>query len=122
LIGRFPIADISPVVFFGGEFFPVNAIPGESIAVAATVIHEGHACCRVEAILLDQVGKEIDRVTLREKWAGSDHYEGSVTAPTQGDYTFYFEAFDDPYHTWQHDCEIKISATLIRNSAVKWAL
>jgi starch synthase (maltosyl-transferring) len=112
LIGRFPIADISPVVFFGGEFFPVKAIPGESIAVAATVIHEGHACCRVEAILLDQVGKEIDRVTLREKWAGSDHYEGSVTAPTQGDYTFYFEAFDDPYHTWQHDCEIKISANI----------
>jgi starch synthase (maltosyl-transferring) len=112
LIGHFPVADVSPVVFFGGEFFPVKAIPGESIAIAATVIHEGHAYFGVEAILIDEVGQEIDRVTLREKWAGSDHYEGSFIAPALGDYTFCFEVFNDPFLTWQHDCEIKISANI----------
>ena len=112
MIGRFPVTDVSPVVSFGGEFFPVKAIPGESIAIAATVIHAGHTCFGVEAILIDEVGQIVERISLGEKWAGSDHYEGSFIAPSPGDYTFCFEIFDDPFLTWHHDCEIKISANI----------
>jgi hypothetical protein len=37
VINRIPVADISPSVFFGGEFVPVKAIAGEQIEVSATI-------------------------------------------------------------------------------------
>ena len=42
MIGRFPIVDISPVVFFGGEFVGAKAIPNESLPISATIVREGH--------------------------------------------------------------------------------
>jgi starch synthase (maltosyl-transferring) len=112
LIGRLPITDITPVVFFAGEFFPVKAIPHEEIAVAATVIREGHGYVGVEAILIDSTGKEHARVPLREMWEKSDRYEGSFIAHKSGDYIYYIEAYDNPFLTWHHNSEIKMSANI----------
>ncbi|NBQ98746.1 MAG: DUF3416 domain-containing protein, partial [Microbacteriaceae bacterium] len=38
MISRIPITDISPAVYFGGEFVAVKAIAGETIPVSATII------------------------------------------------------------------------------------
>ena len=77
LIGRIPIADISPVVYFGGEFVHVKAIPGEEITIAATVIRESDAAFGAYVILFDSVGKEIARVEMYEIWPKSDRYKGN---------------------------------------------
>jgi starch synthase (maltosyl-transferring) len=112
LIGRIPITDVSPVVFFAGEFFAVKAIPNESVTIAATVISERHGSLGVEAILMDKVDREVERVVLRQISPGSDRYEGSLTPHGTGNYTFHIEAFHDPYLSWQRECEIKISADI----------
>ena len=49
---------------------------------------------------------------MREIWPGTDRYESHLTPPAIGDFTFYIEAFDDPFLTWHHDSEIKISANI----------
>ncbi len=112
MIGRIPIEDISPVVTFGGEFVPVKAIAHEEITVSATVFREGHDGLGVQAILLNGAGQELQRVRMREIWQGTDRYETKLTPPAIGDFSFYIEAFDDPFLTWHHDSEIKISANI----------
>lgn len=112
MIGRIPITDVSPVVLFGGEFLPVKAIPGETITFAATVFREGHDALGAELVLLDCSGSEISRKRMIEKWPGSDRYQKNVSLPTTGNFAFFVEAYDDPYATWHHDSEIKISANI----------
>ena len=112
MIGRIPIEDISPVVAFGGEFVPVKAIAHEVITISATVFREGHDGVGVQAVLLDGNEHEIQRERMREIWPGTDRYEAQLTPPAIGSYTFFIEAFDDPFITWHHDSEIKISANI----------
>jgi starch synthase (maltosyl-transferring) len=112
LIGRIPIEDISPVVAFGGEFVPVKTIADEEITISTTVFREGHDAVGVHAVLLDGDENEIQRVRMREIWPGTDRYEAKLTPPTIGNFTFLIEAFDDPFLTWHHDAEIKISANI----------
>jgi len=52
LISRIPITDISPAVFFGGEFVAVKAISGESISVSATITIEGHETLTAEVVFV----------------------------------------------------------------------
>ena len=47
---------------------------------------------------------------MREIWPGLDRYESFVTPTGLGNWSFHIEAFDDPFHTWEHDCGIKIRA------------
>ncbi len=112
MIGRIPIEEISPVVRFGGERVPVKAIAGEEITITATVFREGHDALGVEAILSDAQGKELARSRMREIWPGTDRFETKLIPPKIGDFTFFVQAFDDPFHTWHHDSEIKISANI----------
>lgn len=112
MIGRIPIADISPVIFFGGESVPVKAIPGEEIKISAVVFREGHDALGVHTVLVDSSEQEISRERMREIWPGSDRYEAVLICPQSGDFTFFIEAFDDPFLTWRHDSEIKISANI----------
>lgn len=112
MIGRIPIEDISPVIAFGGEFVPVKAIAHEEITISATVFREGHDGLGVQAILADVQGRELSRVRMREIWPGTDRYEAKLASPSVGDFTFFIETFDDPFLTWHHDSEIKISANI----------
>lgn len=112
MIGRIPIENISPVVTFGGEFVPVKAIAHEKITVAATVYREGHDGLGVQAVLTDIRGQELQRIRMREIWPGTDRFEAILTPPAIGDFCFTIEAFDDPFLTWHHDSEIKISANI----------
>ncbi|NDA41972.1 MAG: DUF3416 domain-containing protein, partial [Actinobacteria bacterium] len=91
MIGRFPIIDISPVTYFGGEFVPAKAIPNETIPVSATIIREGHESFTSVAILENSKGKEVQRVPMREVWPGSNRYEGLLTPTDRGLWTFSIE-------------------------------
>ena len=110
MIGRFPIIDIAPVIRFGDEVIGVKAVPGEKIAVSATVTREGHDALGVHAVLFDPNGKESARHPMREVWPGTDRYEASLVPQSVGAWKFAIEAFDDPFHTWEHDAGIKIPA------------
>ena len=112
MINRIPVTDISPVVYFGGEFLPVKAIPAEVIPISATIFREGHDLLGAQVILFDSQGREIQRNIMVEKWHGGDQYQGSVTVPAQGDFTYAIESYDHPFATWIHDSEIKIPADI----------
>ena len=91
MIGRFPILDISPVTYFGGEIIGAKAIPNEEIAISATIIREGHDLFIAHVVLIDPRGKEISRTPMREIWPHSNRFEGRVRPTTQGRWHFYIE-------------------------------
>ena len=112
MINRIPVTDISPTVFFGGDFVPVKAIAGEEIPVSATIFREGHDLLGADVVLYNAQGKELSRSVMHEQWHGGDRYQGSVRIPAQGDYTFTIDSYDHPFATWIHDAEIKIPADI----------
>ena len=92
MISRVAISDISPAVYFGGEFLPVKAVAGETIQVSATALIEGHEKLGAQVVLHDSKGKVVSRADMKEIWSGTNRYEGSITVPAQGDYFFVIEA------------------------------
>ena len=92
MISRIPITDISPVVYFGGEFVPVKAIAGETISVGATATIEGHETLTAEVCLFNSKNKMVDCQPLSELWPGTDRYEGIITVPERGDFYFLIRA------------------------------
>lgn len=92
MISRIPITDISPAVYFGGEFVAVKAIAGETISVGATITIEGHETLSAEVCLFNTKNKMVDCQKLSESWPGTDHYEGSITVPERGDFYFLIRA------------------------------
>ena len=92
MISRIAISDISPAVYFGGEFLPVKAVAGETIQVSATAVIEGHEKLGAQVVLHDSKGKVVSRAEMKETWPGTNRYEGSITIPAQGDYFFVIEA------------------------------
>ena len=112
MINRIPVTDISPSVFFGGEFVPVKAIAGEEIEISATIFREGHDALGADVILLDGNGVELSRTRMREHGHGSDRFSTWIRIPARGDFSYVIESFDDPFATWLHDSEIKIPADI----------
>ena len=92
MISRIPITDISPAVFFGGEFVAVKAIAKESISVSATIIIEGHETLTAEVCLYNAKEKMVDCQPLIQRWPGTDRYEGQFTVPAEGDFYFVIKA------------------------------
>ena len=92
MISRIPITDISPAVYFGGEFVAVKAIAGETISVGATITIEGHETLTAEVCLFNTKNKMVDCQQLSELWQGTDRYEGTVTVPAEGDFYFVVKA------------------------------
>jgi starch synthase (maltosyl-transferring) len=92
LIGRVAITDISPTIYFGGEFVPVKAIVNEEILISATVAGEGHDYPVVHIITRDSHGNELSRSQAVERNPGTDRYEAPVSLPNLGQFTFEIEA------------------------------
>ena len=95
MIGRFPILDISPVTYFGGEFIGAKAIPNEQLPIGATIIREGHDSFEAFAILIDPNGKEVERALMREIWPKSSRYEAFLTPNRIGNWKFFIEVSAD---------------------------
>jgi len=92
LISRIPITDISPAVYFGGEFVAVKAIAGETISVGTTITIEGHETLTAEVCLYNTKNKMVDCQQLSELLPGTDRYEGTVTVPAEGNFYFVVKA------------------------------
>ena len=92
MISRIPITDVSPAVYFGGEFVAVKAIAGETISVGATITIEGHEILTAEVCLFNSKNKMVDCQQLTESWPGTDRYEGSITVPDRGEFHFSIRA------------------------------
>ena len=112
MINRLPITEISPSVFFGGEFVPVKAIAGEEIEISATIFREGHDALGGDVLLYNHEGVEISRTRMREDYPGAHRFTALLRIPSRGDYHYAIESFDDPFATWIHECEIKIPADI----------
>jgi starch synthase (maltosyl-transferring) len=112
VINRIPVTDISPAVFFGGEFVPVKAIAGEEIEVSATIFREGHDALGADVLLFDHKGIELSRTRMRDHADGSDRFSTRIRIPARGEFTYLIESFDDSFATWLHDSEIKIPADI----------
>lgn len=112
MINRIPASDISPTIWFGGEFVPVKTIPFEKFKVEATVIRDGHDAFGADVVVLDSKGVEVSRSIMRENWPGTNRYEAWVNTNGLGDFTFHIETYDHPYLTWEHDGAIKIAANV----------
>jgi starch synthase (maltosyl-transferring) len=112
VINRIPVTDISPAVFFGGEFVPVKAIAGEEIEISATIFREGHDALGADVLLFDNKGVQFSRTRMRDHADGSDRFSTWIRIPVRGDFTYLIESFDDPFATWLHDSEIKIPADI----------
>ena len=112
MINRFPITEIAPSVFFGGEFLPVKAVAGEEIEISATIFREGHDALGADVLLFDHNGAEISRTRMHEEANGSHRYSAVIRIPARGDFHYAIESFDDPFATWIHECEIKIPADI----------
>ena len=92
MISRIAISDISPAIYFGGEFLPVKAVPNEVITVSATAVIEGHEKLTAEVVVHQMDGKVLSRTQMTENWPGSNRYEASITVPSEGDFFFIVEA------------------------------
>jgi starch synthase (maltosyl-transferring) len=112
LINRIPASDISPTIWFGGEFVPVKTIPFEKFKVEATVIREGHDAFGAQVVVVDSSGKEVCRSIMYENAPGTNRFETWVNTNGLGEFTFHIETYDHPFLTWEHDGEIKIAANV----------
>ena len=112
MINRIPASDISPTIWFGGEFVPVKTIPFEKFKVEATVIREGHDAFGAQVVVLDSKGSEVCRSVMSENSPGSNRYETWVSTNGLGEFSFHIETYDHPFLTWQHDGQIKIAANI----------
>ena len=92
MIGRLPILDIAPTVFFGGEFVGVKAIPNEAFTVSATIFREGHEMVTADVLLFNPAGKESARFPMRGVWGAPDRFEIEVRAQSTGLWHFAIEA------------------------------
>ena len=82
MITRFPVVDVAPATYFGGEFVPAKAIPEESLPISATIFREGHETFSAHALLFNPAGKLVETIPMREIWPDSQRYEAWVRPPT----------------------------------------
>jgi starch synthase (maltosyl-transferring) len=92
---RFPVFDVMPSVYFGGEFRPAKAVIDEEVNVRATIVREGHDKPIAHVLLFDPSDKEVSRVLMREYWPGTDRYEADIRPLTTGRYHFAIEVTDE---------------------------
>ena len=84
MIGRLPIIDVAPTVYFGRQFVGIKAIPHEKFTVSATVIREGHEGIEVSALLYDPAGKLFTRSPMRPVFGVPDRFEMEISADRVG--------------------------------------
>ncbi len=92
MIGRLPIIDVAPTVYFGRQFVGIKAIPHEKFTVSATVIREGHEKLEVSALLYDPAGKLFAREVMRSVFGVPDRFEMELSANGIGLWHFAIEA------------------------------
>ena len=109
VIGRIPISKVWPEVD-GGDF-PAKAFQGEVITFGATAFREGHDLIAVELLLTSPKG-DTQRIRLTEGRPGLDEWTTKLLLDQAGNWSFQISAWEDEYHTWLHNTEVKLSASV----------
>ncbi len=100
--------DVSPVVELARH--PAKASVGEFFEVTALVFREGHDQLGAEVVLTDPGGVRRPPLRMRDVEGQVSRMGATVTADTEGAWTFEVQAWSDPIGTWLHDAGIKIRA------------
>lgn len=109
-LGRIPVLDVWPVICGGA--YPVKAVVGEAFPVRATVFREGHDAVNASVIAISPQGEEIRTDMKPAGTPGLDGWEAWITLPSEGDWRFRVEGWDDPWATWLHAAEIKLARSI----------
>ena len=109
VIGRIPISKVWPEVDGGG--FAAKAFDGEVITFGATAFREGHDLIGVDLLLTSPKG-ETQRIRLSEGRPGLDEWKTNIQLNQVGLWSFKISAWDDEYHTWLHNAEVKLAASV----------
>ncbi len=107
-IGRIPIMDVTPCI--EGGRLAAKGTEYEAFPVRATVFREGHDLFAAEAVLVDPQGKIVQVETMVDIHPGLNRYEAWLTPTYPGSWSFYIQAWSDPWSTWKHNAEIKLKA------------
>jgi starch synthase (maltosyl-transferring) len=110
MVGRIPVMDVAPVVDLGR--YPAKAVVGEPFDVTALVFREGHDALNADVVLTDPDGNRRPWVRMTKDPHEPDLWRTTVTADTEGAWTFAIEGWADPVATWRHNAEIKIPAEI----------
>jgi starch synthase (maltosyl-transferring) len=108
MVGRIPVMDVSPLVDLGRQ--PAKAAAGEQFPVSATVFREGHDQLGAEVVLTDPDGKSRPPVRMQDVPDQSLRMSATVSADTEGAWTYEIQSWSDAIGTWLHDAGIKIRA------------
>ncbi|MEY3561720.1 MAG: hypothetical protein RL068_872 [Actinomycetota bacterium] len=106
-IGRIPVTKTWPEV--DGGKFAAKAFDGEVITFGATAFREGHDLISVELLLTNPAG-HTTRYPMREGAPGLDQWLKEVKLESVGTWSYQVSAWDDEYHTWLHNAEVKLQA------------
>ncbi|MDX2693354.1 DUF3416 domain-containing protein, partial [Streptomyces ipomoeae] len=107
-IGRIPLLDVRPCVHQGRR--PAKAVVGEAFEISATVFREGHDAVAANVVLRDPEGRPAPWTPMRELAPGTDRWGATVSAASEGLWTYTVEAWSDPVSTWRHAAHIKVPA------------
>ena len=106
-IGRIPVTKTWPEV--DGGKFPAKAFSGEVIEFGAIAFREGHDQIAVELILTSPSGKT-SIYSMQPGAPGLDQWVTQVQLTEIGSYSYQVSAWDDSYHSWLHNAEVKLLA------------
>ncbi|WP_159773223.1 alpha-1,4-glucan--maltose-1-phosphate maltosyltransferase [Streptomyces sp. HM190] len=107
-VGRIPVLDVRPTVHHGRR--PAKAVVGEEFEISAVVFREGHDAVAANVVLTDPEGRPGPWTPMRELAPGTDRWGATVSAPSEGRWTYAVEAWGDPVTTWRHHARIKVPA------------
>jgi starch synthase (maltosyl-transferring) len=106
--GRLGIDDVTPTVSCGR--YPAKAVVGEHVPVTATVWREGHDAVAATVVWRGPGDRTARQTRMTELDDGLDHFAATIVPDAEGFWTFRVDAWSDPWATWRHAVEVKVSA------------
>jgi starch synthase (maltosyl-transferring) len=88
--------------------YSARAVVGEHVPVESSVFREGHDAVAANVVVIGPDGRRqpFNRMVEGEQ----DRWSTVITLDEQGYWTYFIEAWSDPYATWRHAVEVKIEA------------
>jgi starch synthase (maltosyl-transferring) len=94
--------------------YSARAVVGEVIPISATVFREGHGLVGANVVWRGPGKQAGSRSAAPGRMVpgapGTDRWHSTVTATEPGRWSFFIEAWSDPFATWRHNVELKVEA------------
>ncbi|WP_152650487.1 alpha-1,4-glucan--maltose-1-phosphate maltosyltransferase [Demequina aurantiaca] len=106
-VGRIPIVGVQPSLEEGR--WPAKAVVGEAVPITATIFREGHDAEGATVVVTVPGGVE-QIIPMPLDDFGNSRYQASFVPQHEGPHLFRVEAWSNPYATWAHAAELKVTA------------